>query len=94
MRAQAQRFGTEILQGNVSKIEVNRCPIKIEVGDQLVYAEALIIATGASARLLGLPAERALLGQGLARVGGLLDVTEDIDCQAILHGCSLTNSRS
>src|SRR5918999_3166943 len=66
MRAQAQRFGTEIIQGNVSKIEVNRCPIKIEVGDQLVYAESLIIATGASARLLGLPAERALLGHGVS----------------------------
>jgi thioredoxin reductase (NADPH) len=66
MRAQAQRFGTEIVQGNVSKIEVNRCPIKIEVGDQLVYAESLIIATGASARLLGLPAERALLGHGVS----------------------------
>ena len=34
MRAQAERFGTEIIQGNVSKIEVNRCPIKIEVSDQ------------------------------------------------------------
>ena len=33
MRAQAERFGTEIVQGNVSKIEVNRCPIKIEVSD-------------------------------------------------------------
>lgn len=66
MRAQAQRFGTEIVQGNVTKIEVNRCPIKIEVSDQLVYAESLIIATGASARLLGLPAERALLGHGVS----------------------------
>jgi thioredoxin reductase (NADPH) len=66
MRAQAERFGTEILQGNVSKIEVNRCPIKIEVSDQIVYAESLIIATGASARLLGLPSERALLGHGVS----------------------------
>ena len=66
MRAQAERFGTEIIQGNVSKIEVNRCPIKIEVSDQIVYAESLIIATGASARLLGLPSERALLGHGVS----------------------------
>src|ERR687896_1631931 len=66
MRAQAQRFGTEIIQGNVTKVEVNRCPIKIEVSDQLVYAESLIIATGASARLLGLPVERALLGHGVS----------------------------
>ena len=66
MRAQAERFGTEIVQGNVSKIEVNRCPIKIEVGDQVMYAESLIIATGASARLLGLPSERTLLGHGVS----------------------------
>jgi thioredoxin reductase (NADPH) len=66
MRAQAERFGTEIVQGNVSKIEVNRCPIKIDVSDQIVYAESLIIATGASARLLGLPSERALLGHGVS----------------------------
>jgi thioredoxin reductase (NADPH) len=66
MRAQAERFGTEIIQGNVSKIEVNRCPIKIEVSDQTVYAESLIIATGASARLLGLPSERTLLGHGVS----------------------------
>jgi thioredoxin reductase (NADPH) len=45
---------------------VNRCPIKIEVSDQIVYAESLIIATGASARLLGLPSERTLLGHGVS----------------------------
>jgi thioredoxin reductase (NADPH) len=66
MRAQAERFGTEIIQGNVSKIEVNRCPIKIEVSDHIVYTESLIIATGASARLLGLPSERTLLGHGVS----------------------------
>ena len=66
MRAQAERFGTEILQGNVSKIELNRCPVKIEVSDQTVYTESLIIATGASARLLGLDSERALLGHGVS----------------------------
>src|SRR6187399_1133911 len=66
MRAQAERFGTEIIQGNVSKIEVKRCPIKIEVSDQIVYTESLIIATGASARLLGLPSERTLLGHGVS----------------------------
>jgi thioredoxin reductase (NADPH) len=66
MRAQAERFGTEIIQGNVSKIELNRCPIKIDVSDQIVYSESLIIATGASARLLGLDSERALLGHGVS----------------------------
>jgi thioredoxin reductase (NADPH) len=66
MRAQAERFGTEILQGNVTNVELNRTPIKIELADQIVYTEALIIATGASARLLGLPSERALMGHGVS----------------------------
>ena len=66
MRAQAERFGTDILQGNVTKIELNRCPIKIEISDQVIYCESLIIATGASARLLGLPAERTLMGHGVS----------------------------
>ena len=38
MRAQAERFGTEILQGNVTRIEVNRCPIKIELNEQVTIA--------------------------------------------------------
>jgi thioredoxin reductase (NADPH) len=66
MRAQAERFGTEIIQGNVSKVDLTRRPFKLEVSDSTVYAETLIIATGASARLLGLPAERALLGHGVS----------------------------
>ena len=66
MRAQAERFGTEILQGDVTRIEANRCPIKIELGDRMVYAESLIIATGASARLLGVPSERLLMGHGVS----------------------------
>ena len=66
MRAQAERFGTDIIQGNVTKVEMTRCPIKIEVSDQRVYTESLIIATGASARLLGLPSERVLMGHGVS----------------------------
>jgi thioredoxin reductase (NADPH) len=66
MRAQAERFGTEIIQGNVTKVELGRQPIKLEVGDETRYTSALIIATGASARLLGLPAERQLLGHGVS----------------------------
>jgi thioredoxin reductase (NADPH) len=66
MRAQAERFGTEIIQGNVSKVELGRLPIKLEVGEETRYTSSLIIATGASARLLGLPAERRLLGHGVS----------------------------
>jgi thioredoxin reductase (NADPH) len=66
MRAQAERFETEIVQGNVSRVELTRSPIKIEVNDRIVYTESLIIATGASARLLGLQSERALMGHGVS----------------------------
>jgi thioredoxin reductase (NADPH) len=66
MRAQAERFSTEIIQGNVSKVDLSRRPFKLDVSDSVVYTETLIIATGASARLLGLPSERALLGHGVS----------------------------
>ncbi len=66
MRAQAVRFETEIIQGNVTRIEVNRCPIRIELSERIIYAESLIIATGASARLLGVPSERLLMGHGVS----------------------------
>jgi len=66
MRAQAERFGTEIVQGNVTRVELSHRPIKIEVSDEIVYSESLIIATGASARLLGLPSERTLMGHGVS----------------------------
>jgi thioredoxin reductase (NADPH) len=66
MRAQAERFGTEIVQGNVSAVDLGRRPFKLTVSDVAIYTETLIIATGASARLLGLPSERALLGHGVS----------------------------
>ena len=66
MRVQAERFGTEIIQGNVTKVDLSRRPFKLDVSDTTVFTETLIIATGASARLLGLPAERALLGHGVS----------------------------
>ena len=66
MRAQAERFGTQIIQGNVSKVDLNRRPFRLDVGDSPMYTETLIIATGASARLLGLKSERLLLGHGVS----------------------------
>jgi thioredoxin reductase (NADPH) len=66
MRAQAERFGAEIIQGNVAKADLSRRPFKLEVSGKVMYTGTLIIATGASARLLGLPAERRLLGHGVS----------------------------
>jgi thioredoxin reductase (NADPH) len=66
MRAQAERFGTEIIQGNVTKVDVCSHPFLVQTSEREYRAKSLIIATGASARLLGLPSERALMGHGVS----------------------------
>jgi len=66
MRAQAERFGTEIIQGNVSSVDLCASPIVVKTTEAEYATRSLIIATGASARLLGLPAERALMGHGVS----------------------------
>src|SRR6476619_6392612 len=66
MRAQAERFGTEIIQGNVTSVELCASPLVVKTTDREYRTRSLIIATGASARMLGLPAERALMGHGVS----------------------------
>ena len=66
MRAQAERFGTEIVRGNVTTVDVSRRPFTVKTADASYSALSLIIATGASARLLGLPSERTLVGHGVS----------------------------
>lgn len=66
MRAQAARFGSEIIQGQVTSVDLSVRPFSIQTSEQTFTARALIVATGASARLLGLPSERALMGHGVS----------------------------
>ncbi|HWK30778.1 MAG TPA: thioredoxin-disulfide reductase [Terriglobales bacterium] len=66
MRAQAERFGSRIIQGQVSAVDLSVRPFRIETSDRSFTTAALIIATGASAKSLGLPAERALIGRGVS----------------------------
>jgi thioredoxin reductase (NADPH) len=66
MRAQATRFGAEIVQGDVIEVDLSRRPFRVATTDQEHRCHALIIATGASARLLGLPSERKLMGHGVS----------------------------
>ena len=66
MREQAQRFGTEIIRGNVTSVDLASQPIVITTSEGEFRTRTLIIATGASARLLGLPSERALMGHGVS----------------------------
>lgn len=67
LRAQALRFGAEIVAGDVRTVSLAAPPFRLEFGsgDQ-VQCRALIVATGASARLLGLPSERSLMGHGVS----------------------------
>jgi len=67
MRAQAERFGTQFRQGHVTKVDLQMRPFRITVDDEVTLeARTLIIATGASANLLGLPSESRLMGHGVS----------------------------
>jgi len=66
MRKQAQRFGAEFKAGAVSEVDLTKRPFKIVAGRETFEANALIVAAGASARLLGLKGERELIGHGVS----------------------------
>jgi thioredoxin reductase (NADPH) len=67
MRAQAEHFGAEIVSGQVNAVNLRKRPLTVEMSDgKIVRSRSIIIATGASARLLGLPSERTLMGRGVS----------------------------
>src|SRR5437588_6198454 len=59
MRRQAERFGTEYLTGDLISADLKNYPFSLRVGTEVLRTETLIIASGASARWLGLPSEMA-----------------------------------
>ncbi|HKY32591.1 MAG TPA: thioredoxin-disulfide reductase [Candidatus Polarisedimenticolia bacterium] len=63
-RKQAERFGTRILQGEVRSADLGSRPFRLDVEGRTMTARAVIIASGASAKLLGLPSEKRLMGHG------------------------------
>jgi thioredoxin reductase (NADPH) len=65
-RKQAQKFGAECLYKNVSIVDFSSSPFKVYVQDEEYLAESVIISTGASARMLGLAAEKELIGYGVS----------------------------
>ncbi|MBI2921635.1 MAG: thioredoxin-disulfide reductase [Planctomycetes bacterium] len=66
MRAQAKRFGTECLEEVVTKVDFSKRPFRVWVGETLHEAKAIIIATGARARYLGLPSELKFYNRGVS----------------------------
>jgi thioredoxin reductase (NADPH) len=66
MRAQSERFGAEIIRGQVTSVDLLSYPYVVRTADGEHRCRALIIATGATSRLLGLPSERALIGHGVS----------------------------
>jgi thioredoxin reductase (NADPH) len=66
MRKQAQKFGAEFEAGAVTEVDLSRRPFKIRAGKATYETKSLIVAAGASARLLGLKGEKELIGHGVS----------------------------
>ena len=66
MQVQAGRFGAETIRGNVTSVNLRSNPFVVRTSDAEYRSRSVIIATGASARLLGLHSERGLLGHGVS----------------------------
>jgi thioredoxin reductase (NADPH) len=65
-RRQAERFGAEFVTDNVTRVDFSEHPFRVYVGETEYRSEAVIVATGASARQLGLESERTLQGKGVS----------------------------
>jgi thioredoxin reductase (NADPH) len=66
MRKQAERFGTEMVPEDATSVDFSRRPFVVRAGESVYEAETVIVATGASAKLLGLGAEAQLMGRGVS----------------------------
>src|SRR6201989_807627 len=66
MRKQAERFGAELVADDVTRVDFSERPLKVYVGDEEHQARSVIVATGATARQIGLPSEQHLQGMGVS----------------------------
>jgi len=66
MKTQSAKFGTKILDQNISKVDFTRSPFELESGQKIYQAKSVIIATGAKALWLGLESETRLRGKGVS----------------------------
>jgi thioredoxin reductase (NADPH) len=65
-RRQAERFGAEFVTDDVTRVDFSEQPFRVYIGDEEHRADTVIVATGASARQLGLPSEQTLQGRGVS----------------------------
>ena len=65
-RSQAQRFGAKFITADASRVDLSKRPFVVQVGEAHHEASSLIISTGATARMLGIPGEREYLGRGVS----------------------------
>jgi thioredoxin reductase (NADPH) len=65
-REQAERFGAEFVTADVDRVDLDGPPFRAWVGEREIFAESVVISTGATARMLGLPSEQRLLGHGVS----------------------------
>lgn len=65
-RKQAERFGTKFITKNVTKVDLEANPKKVYINDEEFLAETVIISTGASAKWLGIEAEKKMMGKGVS----------------------------
>jgi len=66
MHKQAEKFGTKFIFGTVTRANLSKTPFELEVEGRFFTCDALIIASGATAKLLGLPSESQLMGHGVS----------------------------
>jgi len=65
-REQAIRFGTDIIQGQVTRVDLRERPFRTHIDERVIRSKTLIIASGASAKLLNIESERVLMGHGVS----------------------------
>lgn len=66
MRKQAERFGTRFITQNVTKVDLSKRPYRVWVGEKEYKSQAIIISTGASSKLLGIPSEQTYWAKGVS----------------------------
>ncbi len=67
MRQQAERLGTDLRSGSITKVDLSERPFRVEIdGEKEILAQSLIVSTGATAKYLGLPSETKFRGQGVS----------------------------